>query len=186
MPEQTPMPESPYELSRLIANLVKWGTVAEVRAKPLAVRMQCGGNTSDWLKPLMLGAGKEFSAYRQPEKGEQGVALCAGGDMGQGVALLGLYSDAMNQPSDGPPHLKLNKENTHHARYENGVLTLRIGDASIAIAQSSITLRVGSAQFAMDVDGIRTNVDITAQSISHIHHVHGGVSRGGSKTDGPQ
>lgn len=186
MPDQTPLPESPYELSRLIANLVTWGTVAAVRAKPLAVRMQCGDNTTDWLKPLMLGAGQEFSAYRLPEVGEQGVTLCAGGDLGQGVALLGLYSDAMGQPSGGPPHIKLNKANTHHARYEGEVLTLRIGNASIAIADGGISLRVGAAIFSMGDDGIATNVDIVAKGISHVLHVHGGVTRGLLETDGPQ
>lgn len=101
LPETTPQQESPYELQRLLQNLLKWGTVAAVRAKPLAVRMQCGDNTTDWLTPAGLAAGAVFSAYRMPEVGEQGLALCAGGDLGQGVALLGIYSDAMPQPSDG-------------------------------------------------------------------------------------
>lgn len=186
MPEQTPLPESPYELSRLISNIVKWGTVAAVRAKPLAVRMQCGDNVTDWLKPVMLGAGQEFSAYRKPEVGEQGMALCAGGDMGQGAALLGLYSDAMGQPSDGPPHIKLNQANTHHVRYEGGVLSLRIGSAAIDLAEEGITLRVGEAVCSMGAGGISTNVDIVAMGKSLVHHVHPGVRRGDSDTDEPK
>ncbi len=186
MPEIPPFQESPYELSRLLQNLVKWGTVEAVRAKPLAVRMRCGDNVTDWLKPMMLGAGAEFGAYRMPEKGEQGVALCAGGDLGQGVALIGIFSDAMNQPSDGPPHLKLNKGNTHYARYEGGVLTLCIGDASITIAQHSIILQAGEASIVIGPDTIIAEPDIVIGGISFKSHRHGGVRRGDSATDGPR
>ena len=49
MPETTPQQESPYELQRLLQNLLQVGTVAAVRAKPLAVRMQCGDNTTDFV-----------------------------------------------------------------------------------------------------------------------------------------
>lgn len=191
MPETTPQQESPYELQRLLQNLLKWGTVAAVRAKPLAVRMQCGDNTTDWLTPAGLAAGAVFSAYRMPEVGEQGLALCAGGDLGQGVALLGIYSDAMPQPSDGPPHIKLNKPGTHFVRYEAGKLLLTIGPARITLEQDSITLQVGGAHFTMEEGGITTNInietlaDVIASGISLNSHPHGGVTPGMGLTGEP-
>lgn len=191
MPETTPQQESPYELQRLLQNLLKWGTVAAVRAKPLAVRMQCGDNTTDWLTPAGLAAGAVFSAYRMPEVGEQGLVLGVGGDLGQGVALLGIYSDAMPQPSDGPPHIKLNKAGTHFVRYEAGKLLITIGPARITLAQDSITLQVGGAHFTMEEGGITTNInietlaDVIASGISLNSHPHGGVTPGMGLTGEP-
>lgn len=186
MPEQIPQQESPYELQRLLQNLLQVGTVAAVRAKPLAVRMQCGDCTTDWLTPAGIAAGAVFSTYRMPEVGEQGVVLSVGGDMGQGVALLGIYSDAMGQPSDGPPHIKLNKANTHFLRYEAGVLRMRVGPATVSVAEGGISLQVGGAVLTVTDGQITANVDVVAKGISLVSHVHGGVRRGDSNTDGPQ
>lgn len=186
MPEQTPQEESPYELSRLLQNMLQEGTVAAVRAKPVAVRMKCGDNITDWLTPVAIAAGAVFSTFRLPEKGEQGLALCLGGDMGRGYALLGIYSNAMGQPSDGPPHIKLNKANTHFVRYEAGVLRLAIGPATVSISEGAINLEVGGAHFTMTEGEITTNVDVIAKGISLVTHLHGGVRRGESLTDGPQ
>jgi len=191
MPETTPQQESPYELQRLLQNLLKWGTVAAVRAKPLAVRMQCGDNTTDWLTPAGLAAGAVFSAYRMPEVGEQGLVLGVGGDLGQGVALLGIYSDAMPQPSDGQPHIKLNEPGTHFVRYEAGKLLLTIGPARITLAQDAITLQVGGAHFTMAEGGITTNInietlaDVIASGISLKSHPHTGVTPGMGLTGEP-
>lgn len=186
MPEQTSQQESPYELARLIQNLVQVGTVAEVRAKPLAVRMQCGDNTTDWLKPVGWAAGAVFSAYRLPEVGEQGIVLGVGGDLGQGIALLGIHSNAMPQPSDGPPHIKLNQSNTHFLRYEDGALKLCIGPASITIAEEAIDIAVGGARLNISDDLITSNVDVMVQGISSAHHKHPGVIPGPALTLEPK
>lgn len=182
---ETPQQESPYELTRRLENLVRRGTVAEVRAKPLAVRMRCGDNTTDWLQVQGLRAGATGSSYWSPEVGEQGLVLSVGGDMRQGVALLGLYSEQMDQPSDGPPHIKLNKDNTHFIRYEGGVLTLRIEDASITISRDDITLSTAKASLSVG-DLVRAAPDVVAEAISLVHHVHGGVRSGDSNTGVPR
>ncbi|MDH1827007.1 phage baseplate assembly protein V [Delftia tsuruhatensis] len=181
----TPQQESPYELIRRLENLARRGTVAEVRAKPLAVRMRCGDNITDWLQVQCLRAGTQGSTFWAPEVGEQGLVLSVGGDMRQGVALLGLYSEQMEQPSDGAPHIKLNKDNTHFIRYESGVLTLRIEDASITISRDDITLSTAKASLSVG-DLVRAAPDVVAEAISLVHHVHDGVRSGDSNTGEPR
>lgn len=182
---ETPQQESPYELTRRLENLVRRGTVAEVRAKPLSVRMRCGDNTTDWLQVQCLRAGTQGSTFWAPEVGEQGLVLSVGGDMGQGVALLGLYSEAMAQPSDGAAHIKLNKDNTDFIRYENGTLKLCIGPASVTISRESV--RISTAAAWLDIGTtVEASPDVLAAGISLVHHVHGGVTKGFSTTEGPQ
>lgn len=84
-------------------NLARMGTVVEVRhTKPARCRVKLGDNTTDWL-PWIAGraAGKQGSKWWPPVKGEQCMVLSPGGDLSQGVALLGAYSDSMDAPSDG-------------------------------------------------------------------------------------
>jgi len=98
-------PESPYEHSRRINNLARMGTVAEVRLDaPARVRVRCGGNLTGWIAWAAHRAGgpKGGRKWYPPIVGEQALVISPGGDMAQGVALLGVYSDALDQPSDLP------------------------------------------------------------------------------------
>jgi len=91
--------ESPYEAARRLENLIRRGTVAAVQlTSPACLRVKVGDNTTDWLPWLALRAGGAQGGrhWCPPVVGEQAVVLCQGGDMTQGVALVGLYSDAMS------------------------------------------------------------------------------------------
>lgn len=65
-------------------------------------------------------------------------------------------------------------------------ITLEVGTAcSIAMTPSGITLRVGGAVLSITDGGITSTVDIVAQGISVVNHVHGGVKQGDDDTGRP-
>ncbi len=197
MPGNTPQQDSPQELARRAENIARVGTVSQVRhAKPARCRVKLGANTTDWL-PWLAGraAGKAGSTWWPPVAGEQCLVIAPGGDLAQGVALLGAYSDAMEAPSDEPGVERTRWSETEFAEYREGCRTIHTEEAivlevgagcSIAMAPDSITLQVGGAVLHISADKITSTVDIVAQGISAVHHIHGGVRRGGDTSGEPE
>ena len=177
-------------------NLARLGTVVEVRhTKPARCRVKLGDNTTDWL-PWIAGraAGKQGSKWWPPVKGEQCMVLSPGGDLSQGVALLGAYSDSMDAPSDGEGVDRTQWSEKDFAEYRDGRqtihmekgITLEVGtDCSITMEPGSIALRVGGAVLTITDGEISSTVDIIAKGISAVSHVHGGVRTGTADTQGP-
>lgn len=196
MPHNTPPQDSPQEATRRVENLARLGTVVAVRhEKPARCRIKLGDNTTDWL-PWMAGraAGNQGSKWWPPVVGEQCLVMAPGGDLAQGVALLGAYSDSMDAPSDGEGVDRTQWSETDFAEYRAGRhtlhmdegITLEVGSAcSLTMSPDSITLSVGGAVFTMAAGGITSNVDIVAQGISAVHHVHIGVIPGPATTGMP-
>lgn len=191
--------ESPYEAARRLENLIRRGTVAAVQlASPARLRVKVGDNTTAWLPWLALRAGgaKGGRHWSPPVVGEQAVVLCQGGDMAQGVALVGLYSDAMPQPSEQPECERMEWAEHNYLQWLRGALeimclesiTLDVGQGQcrLHMTPTSLQLNVGGASLSMTAEGISTNVDIKAQGISLVKHVHGGVRSGDSNTGAPR
>ncbi len=190
--------ESPYEAARRMENLIRRGTVAAVRlASPARIRVKVGDNTTDWLPWLALRAGgaKGGRHWSPPVVGEQAVVLCQGGDMAQGVALVGLYSDAMPQPSEQAACERMEWDEHNYLQWLRGTLeilclesiTLDVGQGQcrLHMTPNSLQLTVGTASLSMTSEGISTNVDIEARGISLTRHRHGGVEPGPANTGGP-
>lgn len=173
------------------------GTVIAVRhAKPARCRVKLGDNTTDWL-PWLAGraAGKDGSTWWPPIVGEQCLVVATGGDLAQGVVLLGAYSDHMDAPADAARVEFKRWSATEFAEYRDGrrtihteeAIVLEVGDGcSIAMATDSITLRVGGAVLHIGPDQITSSVDIVAAGISTVHHKHGGVRQGLDTSGEPQ
>ena len=206
-------PESPYELNRRLENLVRKGTVAAVRLQsPARVRVKMGDNTSDWLPWMALRAGGIDGGrhWHAPIVGEQVVVLCAGGDPAQGVVLVGLYSDAMPQGSELPGHermdwddlnywewlrgqfklfcmerIELNVADTCTLVMDTGRIEIRTPGTSITQQGDTVTIVAGGAQLVIGPGQITSNVDIVAQSVSLLRHVHKGVTPGILMTQEP-
>nr|WP_312378889.1 phage baseplate assembly protein V [Delftia acidovorans] len=190
--------ESPYEAARRLENLIRRGTVAAVRlASPARIRVKVGDNTTDWLPWLALRAGgtKGGRHWSPPVVGEQAVVLCQGGDMAQGVALMGLYSDAMEQPSDQAACERMEWDEKNHWQWLAGVLGIACmeginldvgeGQCTLTMTRDSLRINVGGALLSVTPEEITTNVDIVAKGISLTRHRHGGVEPGPAHTGGP-
>ncbi|WP_293935563.1 phage baseplate assembly protein V [Iodobacter sp.] len=91
------------EHSRILESLIRIGTVAEVDCTPLEplCRVQSGELLTDWLPWVTPRAGK-VSIWSPPSIGEQVMLLSQSGEVGAGVVLPGLFSDAFPTPSHDP------------------------------------------------------------------------------------
>ncbi|MGM0535551.1 MAG: phage baseplate assembly protein V [Pseudomonadota bacterium] len=95
--------QSAAELLRLIHNLVRLGTVAEVDHARARVRVATGEITTAWLRWIDSRAGTTRT-WCPPTVDEQVVVFSPGGDMAAAVVLTGLYRDAHPAPSDSGDH----------------------------------------------------------------------------------
>lgn len=88
------------ELYRLLTNLIRIGTIAEIdlASVPAKVRVSTGALTTAWLQFLALRAGTS-TTWDPPTLGEQVIVFCPGGDTAAGIVLTGLNSDAIPAPS---------------------------------------------------------------------------------------
>lgn len=197
MQSPTPQNESPYELGRKLENLIRRGTVHAVRGKPAGVRVQSGDNITDWLPWLTVRAGGVDGGrmWDAPVVGEQVVVLSQGGDLAQGVVLLGLASDAMPDGSDILGHVRRDFDELNYWEWLRGVFTLFCMEAiTLNVADScrlhmtpdALQIHVGGAQLLITGDGITSNVDIIAKEISLTEHLHGGVLKGAANTEVPK
>ena len=87
------------ELLRLIHNLIRLGTIAEVDHQAARVRVKSGDMLTTWLQWLTLRAGTTLD-WDPPTIGEQVILFSPGGDPASGVALTGLFSTANPAPAD--------------------------------------------------------------------------------------
>lgn len=194
---QAPIPqqESPYETARRAQNIAAVGVVVEVRhTHPARCRVQLGGNTTDWLPWFeRRAAGQRGATWWPPEVGEQCLVISPGGDLLQGMVLLGIPSDANPPPSDEPDtaHTVWSPRDRQHWKggnlafeIENEIL-LKVGKASIQITDGAITLKSGEGGEIVITDKVYASPDAIAQGISLTEHKHTGVVTGPSTTGGP-
>jgi len=184
------------ELARLIENLVRLGTVAEVQVQPPRVRVNTGNITTTWLPWLALRAGTS-KEWDPPTVGEQVVLLSPSGVLAQGVALGGLFSDA--NPANG------DREGLHRRTYPDGAVveydfvahvlqaTLPEGGVTHLFSTGGINIEgpiTHNGDYTQTgnqhVTGtVNVSEDVIAADISLRNHRTKGVTRGTAVSDGP-
>ncbi|MEN5089275.1 phage baseplate assembly protein V [Pseudomonas protegens] len=184
-------------LARLIENLIRFGVVAEVQMTPPRVRVETGELTTTWLPWLALRAGAD-KEWDPPTAGEQVLLISPSGQLGNGVALTGLFSDSA--PANG------DRAGLHRRTYSDGTVieydsvahhlnaTLAPGGTTNLVSDGGITI-VGPITHQGDytqtgnqtVAGkVTVSEDVVAAGISLVKHLHGGVLPGGAKTGVPE
>lgn len=189
-------------LSRLIENLIRLGTVAEVDhgslqdKRPARVRVQSGDLLTGWLPWLTLRAG-ESREWDPPTLGEQVVIFSPSGQTTQGVVLCGLFSQLL--PANG------DRAGLHRRTYPDGAVVeydsaahrlraiLPEGGVTDLTSPGGINI-VGPINHQGDytqtgnqnVTGkVVVSEDVVAAGISLVKHPHGGVQTGSGKTGAP-
>lgn len=184
------------EINRLLENLIRFGTVAEVQHVPPRVKVQTGGMLTTWLPWLAWRAG-ESREWDPPTVNEQVLLLSPSGQLANGVAVTGLFSDLI--PANG------DRAGLHRRTYADGavveydsvahhlVATLPEGGTTELISSGGIHI-VGDITHEGDyiqtgnqnVTGLVTvTQDVIADGISLVKHVHDGVMSGPGKTGAP-
>lgn len=149
------------ELARLIENLIRLGTVAEVQVEPPRVRVKTGNVTTAWRPWFALRAGEDRE-WDPPTVGEQVILFSPSGNLAQGVALTGLFSDA--NPANG------DREGLHRRTYRDGAVI-----EYDSIAKHLRATLPGTAEVIAEGDiDVTSNANISAVALGDINLNSGG------------
>ncbi len=100
------------DLLRLLQNLIRLGTIAEVNGAKARVRL--GPTlTTEWLKWATRRAGSTRT-WSAPTVGEQVIVFSPGGDLTRGIILPALYSQAFDAPESS--------DSIHTTHYPDGAV----------------------------------------------------------------
>lgn len=183
-------------LARLVENMIRIGTVAEVQMQPPRVRVTSGEITTAWLPWITPRAGADRE-WNPPTVGEQVLLLSPSGNLAQGLVLSGLFSDLL--PANGE------REGLHRHTYRDGAVIeydsvahqlraiLPDGGVTELVSTGGINI-VGpithqgdyTQQGNQQVTGkVTVSEDVVAAGVSLVTHTHGGVMSGPSFTGQP-
>lgn len=137
-------------LARLIENLVRLGTIAEVDVVKARARVKSGELLTTWLPWLALRAGADRE-WNPPTVGEQVLLLSPSGQLAQGIVLTGLFSEA--NPANG------DRAGLHRTTYRDSAV---IEYDSIASHLRAVLPDGGTTEL-VSLGGITITGDITHQ-----------------------
>ncbi|MFK0032974.1 phage baseplate assembly protein V [Pseudomonas monteilii] len=185
------------DLNRLLENLIRFGTIAEVQHKPPRVKVRSGGILTTWLPWMVWRAGAD-QVWDPPTLNEQVLLLSPSGQMANGVVITGLFSDAIPANGDRPGlHRRTYRDSAvieydsiaHHlsATLPDGGTTSLTSKGGIHIV-GPITHEGDYTQTGnQHVTGtVTVSIDVVAAGISLVKHVHGDVMPGPGQTGAPQ
>lgn len=179
-------------LQRLLGNLIRLGTIAEVDHVAARCRVSSGDLLTAPLPWLSARAGSTAVDWDAPALGEQVLVLSPGGDLCAGIVLRGLYSDAVPAPSDQPGLHTVHFDDGAVIEYDRQAHALR---ALLPEGATATLTAPGGFAITGDVaiDGnvsVTGRVDVTddvvADGISLTGHLHGNVASGSAKTGAPE
>lgn len=177
------------ELNRLLENLVRLGTIAEVQHAPPRVKVRTGGILTTWLPWLAQRAGVERD-WDPPTVDEQVILLSPSGQLANGIAITGLFSDQI--PANG------DRAGLKRRTYADGAV---VEYDSVAHHLSAILPPGGSSEVISDggmrivgdivhegnytqtgnqtITGkVEVSIDVVAAGISLVEHPHDEVMPG--------
>ncbi len=186
---------TPTELLRRMNNIVRFGTVAEVRLTPPArCRIKSGDVLTDWLPWSTLRAGKA-TVWWPPTKGEQVVLLSPGGDLASAIVIPASFCDAIPQSSVKAEEMRIHFDNGDSIVHNSatGSLAMRATKRiSLTAAEgidlrsdTEITLSAADTTWRIAAGRTTTNQDVVAQGISAVHHRHRDVKSGTDRSGEP-
>lgn len=185
------------ELNRLLENLIRFGTIAAVQFAPPRVKVSTGGITTTWLPWVAPRAGAD-QVWDPPTVDEQVILFSPSGQLANGVALTGLFSD--NIPANGD-RAKLYRRTfadgavieydteAHHlnATLPDGGTTSLISKGGIRIEGPITHIGDYTQTGNQAVTGkVTVSEDVVAAGISLVEHLHGEVMKGPAVTGRPQ
>lgn len=127
------------EIKRLLANIIRLGTVSEVDTVRGLCRVQIGKNETDWLNWLTLRAGR-VRFWSAPSVGEQVIVLSIDGDFTTGFVLPAVFSDQYPAPSSSADAVRMEFPDGAVIEYEPETGELTATGMKTAVIQASETI----------------------------------------------
>lgn len=164
------------DLSRLIENLIRTGTIAEVDHYNKRCRVQSGQLKTDWL-PWIAGRAGTTKTWSPPTIGEQCMIFSPSGEPANGIVLTGLYSDSNAAPSSSPNKELMTLPDGGRIEYDHDTSTLSITglDALTVQANNTITLDCPHVHITGE---LTVDQDAKINSINFGGHIHTGDDGG--------
>lgn len=165
--------------------VLRLGTIASVDHANATCTVESGDILTGDLPWVAQRAGK-VRHWSPPSVGEQCLLLAPEGDLGNGLVIVGLYSDACPPPSTDP--------NIILVEYDDGAVIAydQATHALTAILPAGGTARIeadGGISIKGDVSiegSLATTGDVTAGDISLRNHPHDKVQAGSALSGKPQ
>lgn len=171
-------------LSRLLENMIRFGTIAAVQHVPPRVTVSTGDLVTTWLPWVAARAGADVE-WDPPTEGEQVLLVSPSGQLANAVVITGIYSDAI--PANG------DRAGLHRRTYRDGAaieydsiahhlnVTLPAGGTTNLVSTGGITI-----DGAITVNGsITVSEDVVASGISLVSHPHDRVMPGSGQSGAP-
>lgn len=176
------------EAFRLINNLIRIGTIAEVDHVRARARVKAGDNLTGWRPWLTLRAGTTVD-WDPPTVGEQVVLFSPAGDLAQAIILTGLFRQ--NAPSTSADEYKRVYPDGSEITYDHvkkqlvanlvGKVNVNItGDATVNVGGNAITAVAGICK--VNAQKIHHNDGKPVVTTGHICHFTGNPHGDGSTT----
>lgn len=180
------------DINRRLESLIRYGTVAEVQAKPPRVRVRIGKLNTTWIRWVALRAAST-SDWCPPVPGEQCVLFSPSGDMATAVALMGLASDEYPLPSDNPDEWVRQFPDGAVVRYNHATGALTVSGIKTAVVQAADHVTVDCPQSTF-TGSVQINGDLIVDGKALIRSLltymsgmagQGGSSGGSTTITGP-
>jgi phage baseplate assembly protein V len=129
------------DLLRLILNLIRFGTIADINHDTQRVRVKVGENVTTWRPWITFRAG-DAQTWFPPSLGEQVIVLSPEGDFANAAILPAIYSDKYKSPSTNPEHNTTRYKDGTVVQYDSAAhtLTATLSDGtSVTLAPSKVT-----------------------------------------------
>lgn len=176
------------EAFRLINNLIRIGTIAEVDHDRARARVKAGDNITGWQPWITLRAGTTLE-WDPPTVGEQVVLISPAGDLAQAVIVTGLFRQ--NAPStSADEHKRVYPDGSEitydHAKKELvanlvGKVNVNItGNATVNVGGNATTAVAGICK--VNATKIHHNDGNPVVTTGHICHFTGNPHGDGSTT----
>ncbi len=156
------------ETERILANMIRLGSVSALDEANARVRVKVGGLTTDWL-PWVTARASATRTWSAPRVGEQVVVLAPYGDPAQAVVLPAIYQDTYPAPANTKDAERVVFPDGSTVDYNSATNTLQIdvaGAAKVIVnckeatvnAATSVTLNTPETHCTgnMTVDGLLT------------------------------
>lgn len=162
------------EIQRRLANIIRFGTIAEVNHATARARVKSGEILTDFLPFVTMRAGTT-KTWSPPTVGEQCIVLAVNGEFTTACVLVGLYTQ--NSPSHSPDE--------HLFEFADGAKII-YNQATGALSVTGIQTASIQAEGQIDIECPTVNIhgdlnisgnvtsagDMNAGGISLQNHVH--------------
>src|SRR5690606_27121690 len=150
---------------RLLQNLIRLGTIAEVRhAKPPRVRVRTGGLMTGWL-PWIEHRGGTTRTWSPPTIGEQVVLLSPGGDLAAAMVLCSVDQDSSPRPSQNPDEIVTDYPDGARTVYNHASGAMTITGIRSLLVEASDSVRMVTQSILLDAPQVTTTGTHTIEGL---------------------